>query len=556
MCPFYLIEQSILEIKTKKGDLICLKLNAAQRTIDDAIKECRKLHRPARIIILKSRQLGASTYTEGLIYSLSSQQPNRNALIMANEVDKSNYLFEMCKLFQEQLEVSHPHLAPKLKKSNEKKLEWLGLHSQIIIDTGRNIDATRAYTYQYAHLSEAAFFPDLAGVLKGLQGVPDHEDTLIVIESTANGYGTEFHKLWDQAAKGLNGWTPIFLAWFIMPEYSMPLINGEMFAIEGIEFDTEGGARDFLIEEDQIKAKFGLTKEQLNWRRWVIINKCNRKVASFREEYPATPEEAFLVTGGCVFDVQKLKRQRDKDIKPKLIGNLVELDDRVILRSDITGPFKLYQVPYKGMRCVVGADTAEGIEEDAHAAVALDRASNDTILTFHSNTIDVDQFEIELKKMGKYLNNALVGPESFPSATGYSVTHGLNKIYGNVYKHIVEDKKTKKRTQKLGFYNNKRTRQQAIDQFIEEVREDATELRDLELIEECFTFVQDPETGKIAAQEGRKDDIVMARIIAGKLRQLFPLSRKHTAQPAPDYGKGIPQKTQRKPMTSWSQSGG
>jgi len=551
VCPFYLVNEDILDIKNKAGDLVRLRLNAAQQAIDDKIKECRRLHKPARIIILKSRQLGASTYTEALLYSLTSQQSNRNSLIMADEVDKSNYLFEMCKLYQECLETTHPHLAPPLKKSNEKKLEWVGLHSQIIIDTGKNVNATRAYTYQYVHLSEAAFFPDLEAVLKGLQGVPKHEDTVIVVESTANGYGTEFHKLWDEASKGRNDWTPIFLPWFIMPEYSMPLANGEMCNLEGIEFDTEGGERDFLEEEENLRIRYTLTREQLNWRRWVIINDLNRKVISFREEYPANPDEAFLVTGGCIFDTNKLKKQRDKGIKPIAIGNLVEVDDKVEFRNDPQGGFRIFEWPHVVMRCVVGADTSEGIGQDYHAALALDRATYNTVLTFHSNSIDVDQYEIELKKMGRYLNNALIGPESFPSATGYSVTHGLHKIYGNVYRRIVEDKQTNQRTQKLGFYNDKRSRQQAIDQFVEEVRENATELREPILIDECLTFVQDPETGKIAAQTGCKDDMVIARIIAGKLRQLYPLSTKNKAYPPSDYGEGPKRKKKRQPLSSW-----
>ena len=477
-----------------------------------------------------------STEIEAILYALTSQQPNRNSLIMADEIDKSNYLFEISKLYQEKLTQTQPHLTPPLKKSNEKKLEWSELHSQIIIDTAKNVDATRAYTYQYVHLSEGAFFPDLAGVLKGLQGVPDYWDTLIAIESTANGYGDEFHKLWTEAIKGHNEWTPIFLGWFIMPEYSLPLAGGEMYPLEGIEFDTDEGLPDFLKEEKTLQATYGLTQEQLNWRRYAIVNKCNRKVSSFREEYPANAEEAFLVTGGCVFDVQKLKKQKEKNTLPLAIGNLVELDHKVVFRPDAQGHFRVYEVPFQGMSCVIGADTAEGIEQDFHAACALDRATNNTIMTCHTNDIDVDQFEIELAKMGKFLNYAVIGPESFPSATGYSVTHGLNKIYGNVFKMILEDEGTKKLVKKLGWYNNKKTRRQAIDQFIEEVREEATELRCPILINQCFTFVQDPDTGKIAAQKNCHDDMVMARIIAGKLRQLYPQTLLQSGRIGGDYG--------------------
>lgn len=531
--------------------MIPLTLNTAQRYVYNKIQELRKKKKAARLIILKSRQLGISTFLEAVIFALASQQPNRNALIMADIVDKSNYLFEMSKLYQEKLVEKQPHLSTPLKKSNEKKLEWQGLHSQILIDTAQNIDATRAYTYQYVHLSESAFFPDLPGVLQGLQGVPDNWDTLIALETTANGYGNEFHQLWQTASKGKNEYIPIFLAWFIQDEYSLPLPSGKLYPLDGVEFDTDNGIRDFLVEENALKAKYNLTDAQLNWRRYAIVNKCAGKVSSFRQEYPSNPDEAFLSTGGCVFDTRKLKRQKERAGKPLVIGNLVVLDNKIVLRPDSQGAFRLWEKPESWMRFVIGADTAEGIGKDASAAVALDRVSGDTVLTYHSNVVDTDQFAVDLAKMGRYLNQSIIAPESFPSATGYSVTHDLAKIYGNVYKNIIEDEVTKQRTEKIGFYNNKKTRQQAIDQFIEEIREDGTQLRDPELIDECLSFVQDPETGKIAAQTGCHDDMVMARVIAGKLRQLYPLAAYPRSVDSGDYGKNKP-KPKPEPMTTWS----
>ena len=550
--PLRLLVGNKLFIKTKDGRLIPLCLNPPQQKLFQKILELRRQRIPVRLVVLKCRQTGVSTETEAIIYALTSQQSNRNSLIMADEEDKANYLFEISKLYQEQLEIHEPHLAPPLKKSNEKKLEWEQLHSQILIEPSRNVDATRAYTYQYAHLSEGAYFKNLAGVLEGLQGVPDHWDTMIIIESTANGYGDEFHKAWESAVKGNTAWVALFLAWFEMPEYTMPLANGKVYPLEGVEFDTDGGMNDFVLEENDLCITHKLSQEQLNWRRWAIVNKCNRKIKTFRREYPSTPDEAFLFTGGCVFDTQKLKRQKEKNIKPLAIGNLVELDNKIVFRSDTEGKFRIFEWFNPITKAVVGADAGEGIGQNASAAVALDRATCNTLMTYHSKNTDTDQFAIDLMKMGKFCNNALVGIESYPSAHGYAVVHDLHKIYGNVFKMIIEDKVTKKQTEKLGWYATKRNIQQALDQFIEEVREDATELRDEILIDECLSYAQDPETGDIGAIEGRNDDMVRARIIAGKLRQLYPASMKYAAHPLHDYGEGIRPKKKKESLTNWS----
>ena len=120
--PLKLVSEGFLSIKTKDGRLIKLELNSTQQKLFDKIAELRADHKPIRIWILKYRQGGISTETEGIIYALTSQQENRNSLILADEKEHANNLFDMFKLFQEKLEAEKPYLITKLKKSNEKKL--------------------------------------------------------------------------------------------------------------------------------------------------------------------------------------------------------------------------------------------------------------------------------------------------------------------------------------------------------------------------------------------------------------------------------------------------
>jgi len=93
--------------------------------------------------------MGCSTLIEAIIYAYTSQRQNINSLILADDLDGSNYLFNMSKLYHEQVakEFKHP-----LQRSNEKKIEFEGRHSQILVDTADNLDAGRKYTFQIAHL--------------------------------------------------------------------------------------------------------------------------------------------------------------------------------------------------------------------------------------------------------------------------------------------------------------------------------------------------------------------------------------------------------------------
>src|SRR3990167_2239755 len=163
--PLFLVEGGFLTIKTKSGELVRLKLNTIQRMVLDKIKSIMKRGKAVRLWILKARQTGISTLIEAVVYAFTSQKEAVNSLVVADDIDGANYIFGMQKLFQEALD---PHLKPVPKHSNEKKMEFEGLHSQILIDTSENVNAGRKYTFRSVHLSEVAYFKDLSGLMLGL----------------------------------------------------------------------------------------------------------------------------------------------------------------------------------------------------------------------------------------------------------------------------------------------------------------------------------------------------------------------------------------------------
>jgi len=516
--PVALLDRGYLYIKTKNKELIPLKLNTTQQLLLDKILELRKAKKPVRIWVLKFRQGGISTLTEALIYALTSQQANTNSLIMADEMSKSSHLFEMSKLSHEKLVEFQPHLAPTLKKSNAKKLEFEGIHSQIIIESSENVDAANAFTYQYAHLSEVARFRDLKTVLSGLmQTVPKHWDTMVIGETTAQGIDNYFYEEWQKAKAGTSDWIPLFLGWYLMEEYTKPLVNGQMESLEGITYDTDGEEKDFLSEEQFLKKTYSLTDEQLNWRRWMIKNDCQGEVRTFRQEYPADDKEAFLVSGFCVFDKLKLKEQRESAFV-KSVGVLYEEEHtgKVLFRKDKGGSFRLFRDIDPKSKIVIGADSSEGIGQDESAAIALDVRTNNTVMSY-LGCPDPDLFAQDLALMGKYCNNALICPEN--NAIGYAVCTSLYKLYKKVYKVTTGQGETLR--EKLGWTTNERTRREMISHLQTEIREDSTELRDIDGVTQCLSFVRKP-NGKIEAQTGKHDDWVMARMIAGEMRILYP----------------------------------
>ena len=60
--------ENCLKIVNKDGELVPFKLNDGQIIVDNIIKDLEARNKPVRLIILKARQMGISTYTEGYIF--------------------------------------------------------------------------------------------------------------------------------------------------------------------------------------------------------------------------------------------------------------------------------------------------------------------------------------------------------------------------------------------------------------------------------------------------------------------------------------------------------
>ena len=204
---------------------------------------------------------------------------------------------------------------------------------------------------------------------------------------------------------------------------------------------------------------------------------------------------------------------------PIKTGRLEEIDGIVIFMADPHGSLRIYQEPNAGLEAtVMGADVAEGLEKgDDNAAVVLGIESNNTLAVFNSNKVDPDQFAVFLKMLGKYYRYSFMGVER--NSIGFSVVSDLVKTYPNdkIYFNYRLDEKKQIKTKKFGWITDERTRHLILSYLKQEIREGSTDLRDKILIQQCMKFVMND--GKPQAAEGEKDDLVMARAIAGMMRR-------------------------------------
>jgi len=272
-----------LKIRSKSGRVEPFELNQAQRHIHACLEEQKRQTGKVRALILKGRQQGASTYTEGRFYWLVSNRKGVRSFILTHEAESTGALFEMAERYHDNC----PALVrPSNGASNARELYFDRLDSGYKVGTAGNKSVGRGTTIQYFHGSEVAFWPHASEHAKGiLQAVPDAPDTEVVLESTANGIGNYFHQQWQAAEAGESEFLAIFVPWYWQAEYRKPVLEGF------VRTDAE----EVLVK------LFGLDDEQLQFRRFKIAELSADGIegtSAFKQEYPMTAQEAFQVSGG------------------------------------------------------------------------------------------------------------------------------------------------------------------------------------------------------------------------------------------------------------------
>ena len=173
-----------------------------------------------------------------------------------------------------------------------------------------------------------------------------------MIESTANGLN-EFSTMWEKAENKENTYRPFFFSWIddkLMFKEEYAEFVKRYVALHGAELTL-----DELDENEQTYYKMGASLEQLMWRRIKIMNSSE---SQFRQEYPATPLEAFVTSGNNIFDSERVQKEYNRVKLVKTINNLIPT--LKVYKNYI----KLWKAPERGMKYYIGVDASEGIGQD------------------------------------------------------------------------------------------------------------------------------------------------------------------------------------------------
>lgn len=317
---FSFFSRHVLKIKTKEGFIEPFVFNQAQTYLHNELeKQLRDIGR-VRALLVKGRQQGCSTYTEGRYYWKAVRKGGKNVFILSHESETTKKLFKMVERYWE---LSPEPARPQAKIANRREFEFKDISSEYAVGTAGNENVGRGGTVQLFHGSEVAFWEKTQGIKTGiLQSVPDMPDTEVILESTANGMSNDFYTMCMEALEGKSDYIVIFIPWYWQSEYS--------------RLKPADGVMELDDEEVEYKELYELTNEQIYWRRAKIVEFGDEGAWMFKQEYPAYLQEAFQTSGRTLINPQSIIRARKAKLEDETAPLVLGVDpartgDRIIL---------------------------------------------------------------------------------------------------------------------------------------------------------------------------------------------------------------------------------
>ena len=499
-------------IVDKDGHRSPFILNSTQKKVLAEIRRLRALGIPPRLLILKSRQVGCSTLIEALEFHDGLIQDNRSGLVLAHTIKSGRALFRMSRNF-------HRWLPESMQQ--HKRID--NIH-EIEFDSGSRIQVEvqgdpRGYTAQSVHLSEFAYYENPEDTLVAImQTVPRTVDSLVAIESTANGVGNKFHRLWtratgmaldDEVPEDEKGWTPIFIPWFEHEEYQIPL--------EGKPFKRTEEEQRFCAE----LADHHISDEQLKWRRWCISTNLDGDEERFAVEYPANELQAFALSGRPAFDTRAVIYYTDliaNAVRTKTLPPTMEIESdppgigKVEIVEYERGRLSIFRPPQERCTYVLGADPSEGDPGSDHSPLAvLNQQTLDFDATWYGKA-PPDVLAIHAIDLARHYHEALIVGEANNHGILFNETL-IQMGYPNVYfRKVSAESVAQEIADKPGYLTTTRTREYLFNTLRKYVRMRMGKIP-------CPHFVAQMQSliylkGIAQAQPGAEKDMLLAAAMA------------------------------------------
>ena len=445
----------------------------SQMAILEQYWQHKRDNKQLRLICLKPRQVGYSTLFTVLNMVEMLCRPNIEVLITSNlKEGASTNIFKK----YEFLMMNRPqnrHKKPKdvfMTGSVHSQGRFILKNGSYLRVCGERSDVGSTLTN--LHISEAAHFHDLAGIMEDtVQSLQDSPSKMLTIESTADSYQDDFHSKWNEAEDPNSNWTQIFSGWQDEETYTKRIPKGER-----DEFLKSIGKTPDYGDEVQLQKDYDLTPEQLYWRRWCIKNQCDNSLAKFQRSYPSNPRECFLSADQPLFHIPSLEYHLEHTKKPIALGHMqpeerevsydgTELAEFVESRQGAT---EIWEEPDPYAEYIWTCDTAQGLKSgDFSVGLLAKRSPFSVVAKIRGDDFTkpkIVDFSKQLYYLTRWYNDAKGLHES--NNHGNSIT-SLFDAWGASHRLMFESDVIQSNSKELGFYTTADKKATAMDKLID-----------------------------------------------------------------------------------------
>lgn len=548
-------------IKNKGGgDDVLFKLTRPQRRFVARLEELRLAGKPIRIILLKARQWGGSTVSQlYMAWLMLVHKVGLNSLIIAHQGTATDEIKDMFDRMIKRYPVGLLYELGASYDNNEPKMVAVGKSGAIFrvpqrnckvkLGTAERPDSCRGGDYNLVHCSEVGIWKKTDGkspediVRSACSGILLEPYTMIVYESTANGTGNFFQREYDAAKRGQSQFEAMFVSWFDIEKYSMPIDDLVAFAIhlyENRNNENENSTREESGRYLWWLWNMGATLEGINW--YIKERAKYNDHGQMASEYPSDDIEAFVHSGARVFDKYKVEALRPACRPPRYIGDVYADADEgedalrnIRFAEDHQGMLWIWALPEIDEQVEIANRYLTIVDiggrwkkADWSVIVVIDRlfmmdGGKPSVVAQWYGHIDMDRLAWKAVQVAAFYDNALLVIESNTAETkdknrnvdgdqSFYILNQIKGVYNNLYaRKQSEDDIINKVPRKYGFHTNVSTKPMIISTLVKAVRDAMYVERDVRCLDEYITY--EKVGSSFGAIPGKHDDLLMTRAI-------------------------------------------
>lgn len=542
--------------KDRSLGLIAPKSNYLQTRIQEVINHSEDHGIPVRIIGLKPRQKGSTTFFSAADYC-HLRRKAAHACVIGGQLSQTKEVAEMLKTYQQN---------DRFQWGNQGEItttEGRWSHgSRLKFETAGDRLAGIAGTYQVLHGTEVARWAKygvanaaevLANILKCVPLVPD---SMIILESTAEGASGDYYNRWLGAIDAEDflanrkhptpgQYVRVFAPWFEFSDSTMRLTEAQKEYVQ-TTIDSEEeyhGERDLLEiygrTDDNGVRRLGTVVneydawEQLAWRRWSIREECKRDRNIFDRDYPKNWNTAFQSSGNLRFNQSGMANIRKRSTLVTPMHGIIESDraTRMAFRQTERGEAKvtIFEKPTKNCRYILAVDpmTGEtqvgGIDPDRHGVFVMRAGYWDgagrwkkmaTAARLVPNRWDIDVLAENVWRLARYYGHTSGCKIVVEMNQDKGITELLKLKSADLYQREIFNQREQRMSKALGYQTNEKTREVLVERLAQVIREwdrpgDGIDISCPHALEQFENFVRKA-NGRSEHAEGWHDDDVFA----------------------------------------------